>query len=629
MCGIAGFFSANQLQAGVLQRMTDAIRHRGPDDEGYCLGGVRYAGNSTIPQLAAELPHIQSAGGGRVGLGFRRLSIVDLSPAGHQPMISAQTDNVIVFNGEIYNYLLLRRKLVDQGIVFQSTSDTEVLLKGFDVWGEDVFPMLDGMFAVAIYQPGENKLTFARDRIGLKPLFYCQNEEGFFWCSEIKGLLASGKISRQVNWDGVFQNFMWQTTPGPQTCFEGIYALPPASVATLTGKDFCLQIKPFHRLPHAGDLMVDQQTAEGHVEKLLLENVKNQLAVDVPAALMMSGGIDSTLLAAFATQTGHPIPAFTLAYPGGKAEADNAALVARQYSLPHEVHPVTYAGIQKSILEDIRHFEEPYTTLEVLTRASNFAQNNGTKIIISGNGADELFGGYPHRMRYAQWSLLQKFRFLDAFLPASELSISKKLKKVWQLPTFEDFYRHGQGAMHRAEFFDLTQKLPLKPMMDLPADGSPDEWYFLLDMRQSLGTHHVYRDDLSAMKYGQEFRYPYLSNELIDYVAALPLEVRYGRKETKPLLRSIAAKHLPEQVLQMKKKGFTFPLGVWFRQEQALQTFVRDTLATLAQRHFLQQKTILHWLQQAHAGDAHALTLVWQLVTFEIWYETYIESSGN
>ena len=620
MCGITGFFANKELPAAVLLRMNEAIRHRGPDDEGYIFGGRHFSGRDSVPEVKKLYSELSSGMSSRFGMGFRRLSILDLSSAGHQPMVSEQK-NIITFNGEIYNYLQLRNELIGEGQQFFSDTDSEVVLRAYDVWGKSMVEKLDGMFSFCIWNSEEDELFFARDRFGLKPLFYFLNDNGFFWASEIKALLASGMITPAVNWEGVQSNFTYLTTVSPLTCFQNIFSLEPGYNATFSFKTNHLVKERYFELPKVIDRAVHNDEARIEVEKILIKNVGRQLRADVPVISMMSGGIDSTLATVLAKKINEEISAFTVQYKNAGEEVSNAKMVASANDIDHQVVQISSDELLHQLKNDIAHFEEPYVTPEVLLHAAKFAGKKGYKVVLSGNAADELFGGYPHLQGFKKWKTSRKFSFLAPFLP-DQVAFFKRIKNYLSLNTVHDFIRNGQGGMKPFEIRQLFKS----EVSDVKTEAiSTDNYqeYFKEDIRISLGSHHAFRDDLSAMKYGVEFRYPYLSNDLINYISSLPEELRFDGKQNKPLLRRVAQKYLPSSVLNMKKKGFVYPLQAWFEEDEGLRNFIDEHLQLLKKREIFNNAPIEQWRNSIlEPGN---LSKIWQLITFEIWLQTYID----
>ena len=611
--------------------MNNAIRHRGPDDEGFWISdglhGKPFSGNDSTPQIKETFPVLNETNS-KIALGFRRLSIVDLSEKGHQPMLSDDEKITITFNGEIYNFKKIRKELEALGYHFKSNSDTEVILKSYKEWGTEMFAQFDGMFAIALVDLEKQKLILGRDRVGLKPLFYFKNENALVWASEIKSILKNEYIKPEINWNGVYTNFLFQTTLAPETCFQNIFSLEPASFLLFDLNNFTSLKQFYWNFPTEKLKNVTEEEAVAKVDKLLSESVEEQLFADVPVTSMMSGGIDSTLITAKAKPFKNDINAFTISYQFSESEVKNAALMAKKNDIRHEVKKVSDEEILNQLKENIQHFEEPYSSLEVLMNAAEFAKNKGFKVVLSGNGADELFAGYSHSLKLNKWLSMKKFNAVRYFIFTND-DFSKKVKNYFSQDDMLDFFRQSQVGMKPFEaksiFSDAVFNTIKTNLKDSKLSETKDyQGLFEYDMKYSLSSHHVFRDDLSAMKYSVEFRYPYLSNNLIDYVSSLPEKLRYNGILNKPLLRKVAEKYLPSEILKMPKRGFSFPLAHFIKTELKVKTFIIENLNSLKKRNFFNSEVIDEWWN--HQKNEYDYVKIWQLVTFELWYQKYFEN---
>ncbi|MBB6333211.1 asparagine synthase (glutamine-hydrolyzing) [Chryseobacterium sediminis] len=631
MCGITGYYSFHKsISSTNILEMNQAVKHRGPDDEGFWLydneHGISFSGNDSTPKIKEQFPILQEKSSG-IALGFRRLSIIDLSEKGHQPMLSENEQIIITFNGEIYNFKKLRQELESLGHSFRSNSDTEVILKGYQEWGNSTFAKLDGMFAICIVDLTNKKLTLARDRVGMKPLFYYQSEEGLVWASEIKALLKNEFVKPEINWNGVYTNFLFQTTLAPQTCFRDILSLEPASFMTIDLLDQKITKEKFWILPSPSEKNVSEEEVVRTIDKLLSESISEQLYADVPVAVMMSGGIDSTLIASKSKPFNPNINTYTISYPFSDEEVKNASLAARHFGVSHEIKEVSDDEALEQLKENIQHFEEPYSSFEVLINAAKYAHDKDFKVVLSGNGADELFAGYSHTLKLNRWLLMKNFNFVKLFIFTKD-KFSQRVKNYFSQDYMFDFFRQSQISMMPLEIKKLLHPSVFKNInTDLSgyhvSESKSYSGYFEYDMKYSLSSHHVFRDDLSAMKYSVEFRYPYLSNSLINYVASLPEHIRFNGVQNKPLLRKTAEKYLPESVLNMPKKGFSFPVHYFIKNEKRVRDFIVENLNSLKKRNFFNAAVIDEWWN--HQEHEYDWVKIWQLVTFELWYQKYFE----
>ncbi|MCE3074938.1 asparagine synthase (glutamine-hydrolyzing) [Chryseobacterium gwangjuense] len=632
MCGICGYYSFHKnISSKNITEMNLSIRHRGPDDEGFWISdgfeSKNFSGNDSTEKIKTQFPILQEESS-KIALGFRRLSILDLSEKGHQPMLSEDEKVVIAFNGEIYNFKKLREELKALNYHFESHSDTEVILKSYIEWGTSMFAKLDGMFAICIVDLEQQKILLGRDRVGLKPLFYSKNKNGLIWASEIKALLKNEFIKPEINWNGVYTNFLFQTTLAPETCFQHIFSLEPGSFMSVDLRNQEIVKEKFWELSLKTDSSISENEAIQKIDALLAESVSEQLHADVPVASMMSGGIDSTLITSKSKPFKKDINAFTISYQFSEEEVENASLVAQKLNIDHHVKKVNDEEVLAQLTENIQHFEEPYSSLEVLMNAAEYAKNLGFKVVLSGNGADELFAGYSHSLKLKKWLFLKNFNGIRYFIFTKD-QFSKKVKNYFSQDTMFDFFRQSQVGMKPAEAKSVFKANIFKHINpDLKqyhlSETKDYVGYFEYDMKYSLSSHHVFRDDLSAMKYGVEFRYPYLSNELIDFVSSLPENLRYNGIQNKPLLRKVAEKYLPEEVLKMPKKGFSFPLSYFIKSEEKIRDFIKDNLENLKKRNFFNADVIDEWW--VNQNEVYASVKIWQLVTFELWYQKYFEN---
>lgn len=632
MCGISGYYSfQEEVSSKNILEMNKTIQHRGLDDEGFWLNndnnGFSYSGKDSLGHIKTKFPLLQNDKKSKIAVGFRRLAIVDLSEKGHQPMLSESEKLIITFNGEIYNFKTLRKELEENNYHFDTQSDTEVLLKAYQHWDTEVFTKLDGMFALCIIDLEKNKLILGRDRLGLKPLFYHQSETQLTWASEIKAILKTDWVTPAINWQGVYTNFLFQTTLAPNTCFKDIYSLEAASFMSVNLDNFEITHTRYWHFPKRTQNVTEKEAIQ-KTEQLLSQSIQEQLFADVPVASMMSGGIDSTLVTALSKPYKNDINAFTIAYQFSEEEVEKASLMATKIDVPHHIKEVDDQEILSQLIDNIQHFEEPYSGLEVLLNAAEFAQKEGFKVVLSGNGADELFGGYAHSLKLNKWLKLKNFNFVRNFIFTND-GFSQRVKNYFSQDNMLDFFRQSQFGMRPQQAKNLFSKEILKDINpDLQTyhlSNSKDyKGLFEYDMRYSLSSHHVFRDDISAMKYGVEFRYPYLSNALVDYISSLPENIRYNGIQNKPLLRKIASQYLPSEVLKMPKRGFSFPLAHFIKTNKAANQLVAENLESLKSRGFFDPKLIDDWWD--NLCEDYDYVKIWQLVTFELWYQKYFEN---
>lgn len=633
MCGITGIVRYNdKIGPKAILAMNDAMRHRGPDDEGYISAAngktISYSGNDSVRGIKDKHDNILSAYNSDVFLGFRRLSIIDLSVNGHQPMLSQDGNFAITFNGEIYNYKELRHELKEAGYEFTSETDTEVILHGYRYWGKEVVKKLNGMFAFAVYDVIQNAIWLVRDRVGIKPLFYYADDNGIVWASEIKAILKSNLVKRAINWQGLIGNFQLQTTPSPYTCFEEIYSLQPGhwlEVNMNTGK---LTENRYWQIPIGQTpLDITKEEATAFLDSKLQQIVTKQLRSDVPVTSLMSGGIDSTTITAICAREHSGFNCYSLGYDGtgqGNDELPQAIAMAKMLGIKQHVHLISADEVLSNLDGDLRHFEEPYVNLEPAIASSAYLHKEGYKVVMNGLGADEVFGGYAHYLDYTKWEMRRRLALLKYIVPSVN-DYTRKVKNYLELDTAFKYFVNCRMGMRRYELQKLIGKpfTALADMVQADAGSSvvPEELFYY-DLKYYIGSHHVYRDDMSAMRYSLEVRYPFLDHELIEWVSTLPMHIRYDGVSTKPLLREVAQRYITQENMNMPKKGFNLPLDIWMKQSGTIQAYARKHLDNLKKRDMFDSTTIEKWW--ALRNDGVYFSKVWQLVTTEVWLSEYM-----
>lgn len=636
MCGICGIIRFDKKVAPVaIQRMTAAIRHRGPDDEGYISigdeGNIKsFAGDDTVASLKNSMFSVEGASFSNVWFGFRRLSIIDLSAHGHQPMVTSDRELALIFNGEIYNYKELRQQLQSLGQVFQSNTDTEVILLGYRQWGRGVLEKLNGMFAFAIFDKVAGEVFIARDRLGIKPLFYSLSEQGIVWASEIKAVLQSGLIKSQINWQGLFANYQLQTTPSPFTCFENIHSLEPATFMVVNIYNKKVVKDCYWHIPiNQPSITIAAEDTVAELDYRLQNIVARQLRSDVPVTSLMSGGIDSTTLTAICTQQYKGFDCYSLGFDGsglGADELPQAIAMAKMLGIKQHVHEIKPGDVIDTLDADLRHFEEPYVNLEPAIASSAYLHREGYKVVMNGLGADEVFGGYAHYLDYRNWQDRRKLAFLKGCIPPIN-DFARKVRSYLSIDSSFKYFINSRMGIRPFEIRQLTDRSfrPVEMFLrdDVDARTIPEELSYY-DLKYYIGSHHVYRDDLSSMRYSLEVRYPYLDHELIDWVATLPLSIRYDGATTKPLMRRVAERYITAENMSMPKKGFNLPLDHWMKTSTAIQDYARQHLDALERRDIFDKKTIEKWWRRRDQGVY--FSKIWQLVTTEVWMDEYIDA---
>jgi len=640
MCGIAG--TINCLGVDRLNAMTDAQAHRGPDDR-----GVR------------EFPEE------RVGLGHRRLSILDLSPAGHEPMSNADETLWITFNGEIYNFIELRGELEKQGCEFKSQTDTEVLLRLYEREGTDCFKRLNGMFALAILDRRRKKLVLARDHFGIKPLYYYRSQDRFVFASEIKGILASGIYTPEINWQGFYDYFTYLYVPCPETMFKDIYQLPPAHFLEFDLKSNQSHLSRYWSLPAASEAnghTPSYEESKKTLRKLLTESVERQMISDVPLGVFLSGGVDSPILTGLMAElTSRPVKTFTVTFTGKDVElyneAEAARAAAKRFCTEHHEIAVDIAD-PLEMLDLVESFDQPFgnPTFYLMQLISKAARPDVT-VALCGAGGDELFAGYP---RYRAVGLAKSLRSVPDFVFAgagqalglfSDNYRSARLRRARQFVSGRDrdFARQyvnwtyfltsdekaqllsgAPGTMQGGGF--LPSERIVRAFLENGAGASGNysgNSALAVDLQTFLPDNVLEYTDKMSMSVGLEVRVPYLDYHLVEFAHGLPFDYKLKAGHSKRILKETFADLLPAENHQAPKKGFNFPLATWMRDH--FDNYFEQQMT----RESVRANGLFNWdyiqaLRQQHrAGKKDNSYPLFSLIMFDAWYRKYIAGAGT
>ena len=615
MCGISGFVNRDgrpaELDEALLRKMTSAIAHRGPDGDGHFVQGP-------------------------VALGHRRLSIIDLSQNGAQPMHNEDGSVTITFNGEIYNYLTLREELVAKGHQFRSRCDTEVLVHGYEEWGEALPERLLGMFAFAIWDAKKQRLFLARDRLGKKPVYYHLGRERFVFGSEIKSLLCDASVPRQLD-EGALDLYLGaRYVPAPLTMFDGIAKLPPSSCAVY--ENGALRVRRYWKteFPPEADPRSDAELA-----RELWERVKDatrvRLMADVPVGVFLSGGLDSSCIAAHMVDLRREsgdgvVKSFSVGYlaEDGSSELDQARRVAAALGTEHHEVTVTADEFAAWLPELVWHLDEPVADAACvpLHYLSKKAREE-VVVVLSGEGADEVFAGYPI---YRTMLWLEKLRALGpAASAALPLARHPKLQKYlrWATLPLEQRYRGVSQA-----FTDLEKRRLTGTGADRLIERLAREWaeteglpplerMLEVDRRIWLPDDLLVKADKITMASSLELRVPFLDHRLIEWAAGLPAHVKLRGQSGKWILREAARKRLPAECTAGGKRGFTVPVSGWFRRK--LHEPLREAL--LAGDSFVKarfgDKALRRLLDEHREGRVDRKEELYALWVLELWRKRF------
>jgi asparagine synthase (glutamine-hydrolysing) len=627
MCGIAGIynFDSQSVDQKMLERMTHVLAHRGPDDEGVFCNR-------------------------HVGLGNTRLSILDLSPKGHQPMADESGETWIVYNGEIYNFSEIKETLIKRGYRFRSRSDTETVLHAYREYGKDCLSLFNGMFAFAIWDARQGRLFLARDRLGIKPLYYFHDTRRFVFASELRSIVASGLVPKEINGQAVHDFLTLGYVLEPWTIYEGIVALPPAHWMVVDAGG--VASGPYWEIPPPrepdGSRSLEEHAWE--IRALLEDSIGLQQVSDVPLGVFLSGGTDSTSVAALmACSVSQPIKTFTLAsqHPW-MDESGRARLVARRYDTDHRECRVTANDVLESLLPLTWAMNQPMADLfETYFIAKLAAQE--VKVALSGAGGDELFAGY-HQTRW-HFSLLHP---LAALCPepltrllrrwdnrSGLLKTSLRVIDISRAPTHLErqlrsyaYQDTDKRALYAAGFLADYGPVPteeyLHRLFYQPDTGDVVARYMLFDLKNYLQSYILPATDNGGMAHSLEIRVPFLDHRLVELAAEIPSQQKFRHGATKVVLRRAVQDLLPEEVLKGPKKGFGAPRQDFVRHELKPVVFSLLSPASVKRRDWFcvePVQAVLHDYYDCKPtrqlwSDFQRL---WSLVTLELWLRVHVD----
>jgi asparagine synthase (glutamine-hydrolysing) len=599
VCGIAGELRHDgaTVDRAALQRAARSIAHRGPDDEGLYLDGP-------------------------VGLAHRRLSIIDLSASGHQPMSNEDGTVWLTYNGEIYNFRELRRLLEARGHRFTSHTDSEVLVHGYEEWGEKLLERLNGIFAFAIWDGRRRRLLLARDRFGTKPLYIRHGRDRLLFGSEIKAILTMAGEPARLSLRSLVQYMSFQNTYGEETLFDDVSILPAGTWMIVGADGTTTRGVYYDPLPCAEPTVADRQVSDA-LSAALQRAVDRQLMSDVPVGAYLSGGMDSASLVVLAGRRIPHIHTFTAGFDVSDAsplevaadERSDAEVVAREVGTEH-YGAVLHAGDMARVLPDlVWHLEDLragtcYQNYYVARLASKFV-----KVVMAGTGGDELFAGYPWR-----YAMLEGAADRAGFLDAYYGYWCRLLNDTDRRDAFtDDAWAAADGANPRESFEQVTAHLD--------PDLDPVEQALYFEQRTFLHGLLVVEDKMS-MAHSMEARVPFLDNELVDFALRIPARVRAGSDEGKVLLRQAARSFLPEVLVHKRKQGFSPPDGTWYRGRNL--DYVREVLLDPGSlRRGIFRPDFLERVIREHAtGRADHRLMIWSLLSLEWWQRLFVDEAG-
>lgn len=634
MCGIVGYIG-NQPE-NYIENLMCKIAHRGPDDSDYYIKG-------------------------NLALGHQRLSILDLTLNGHQPMFSDDGNYVIIFNGEIYNHLDIRRELINEGIQFKSQSDTETLLNGYQLWQEGILNKLNGIFAFAVYNIKKNEAFIARDQYGVKPLYYYYKDNIFLFGSEIKSFLTIPSFNKTIDPKGLvnYINYLW--SPGATTSFACTKKLLPGHYLKFSVDDIKINPVKYYDIPFTG--IYSDATEEEIIKQLeekLLTAVKRQLLSDVPVSFFLSGGLDSSLLVAMVRRL----------YPERKIQTFtiNTGLLSKKEGFSDDLY---YAKLVAEVLkvdlevveaeiEIVENFDKmiwdldepqadaaPLNVLNICKRAKEL----GYKVIIGGAGGDDLFSGYrrhqalnyekffsliPYNLgkliKYFSHKLstenpgFRRVRKLTEDLDKD--SLRRRLGYFSWLPLeinkslFKQSFRESIGEYNPLDYLKNL-------LLNIPNETNSLNQMLYWEMKSFLVDHNLNYTDKESMSVGVEARVPYLDKELVEFCTTIPPQLKMKGNETKYILKKVAEKYLPHEVIYRSKSGFGAPVREWITKD--LDNKIQNVLSkeNIRKRGIFDPDTVWKLIEDNKSYKIDASYIVWNLLSIESWMQQFVDKNIN
>lgn len=609
MCGLCGFTGELVDRETYLRQMTEKIIHRGPDADGFYTDAD-------------------------IAMGFRRLSIIDLG-AGDQPLYNEDKTLVLTFNGEIYNYKALRAELLEKGHIFVTESDSEVLLHGFEEWGEELLPRLRGMFGFAIWNTEKKELFLARDPFGIKPMHYTRLADGrLVYGSEIKSILTHPDVKKEFNPAALDGYLSFQYSVPDETFFKDIYCLPPAHCLWYRGGEVTLHRYFDPMFTPDEDMTLDEAVEE--IDRAFTDSVEAHRISDVEVGCFLSSGVDSSFVASyFGGQK-----AFTVGFDNGQHynESNYAAELAKEVGIEHYVHIISEEEYWASLPKVQYYLDQPLAdpSCVALYFVSKLAAEH-VKVVLSGEGADELFGGY--RIYHEPYSLrgYQRLpRFLRKFLAACAA----------RLPDFKGKSFLMRGAQTLEERFIgnakmFTEKEKARLLRDIPATDPTEKTraFYAQTAGQDDVTRMQYLDinrwmvgdillkaDRMSMAHSLELRVPFLDREVFKVASRIPVKHRIAAGTTKYAMRLAAERHIPASAAEKPKLGFPVPIRVWLREEKYYNT-VKAAFTSPTAAQFFNTGELLSMLDAHFAGKKDNSRKIWTVYMFLVWYDVYFTAA--
>ena len=612
MCGIAGFMGQVENRADVIRNMTEVITHRGPDSDGFFTDD-------------------------NISMGFRRLSIIDLG-AGHQPIYNEDKSLVLTFNGEIYNYKDLRKELIAKGHKFYTDTDSEVLVHGFEEWKEDMLPKLRGMFGFAIYNTKDNSLFIARDFFGIKPMHYTQIGNDFVYASEIKSILEYPKFEKKFNRKALDSYLSFQYAVPPETFLECVYCLNPGLYHWYKDGEF-ETTRYFEARFNPNEEMTEEEAVD-RIEKVFENSVNAHKIADVEVGCFLSSGVDSSYVSTyFADQK-----TFTVGFDFGEKynEISWAKNLSEKIGVEHHTHLISSEEFWDAVPTVQYHMDQPLAdpSCIALYFVSRLASHY-VKVVLSGEGADELFGGYtcyndprvfkiyqtivPHCIRKAIRAICRKLPDIkgrDYLIRACD-----KLEERYIGNAFMYDYKQKQELLKDPSIATRPQDLTRKYYYRCRKYDDVTKMQYL-DINMWMVGDILLKADRMSMANSLELRVPFLDKEVFKVASSLPTKLRCNKHNTKYAMRKAAVRHMPEATAEKEKLGFPVPTRVWLRDEKYYNVVKTKFKGKTAEK-FFNTDVLVSWLDSHFSGKEDNSRRVWTIYVFLVWYDIYFDEDSE
>lgn len=619
MCGIAGIYNYKSLgtvDPQAIQSMISVIDYRGPDGEGVFTSGP-------------------------IGLGHKRLTIIDTSSRSNQPMTSSTGPQTLCYNGEVYNYLELAKDLEEKGIEFKTSSDTEVILESLKLYGHEAITSFNGMFGFAYWNEAQQEFLLVRDRVGIKPLYYAETQDGIVFGSEIKSLLQVMNQQNTVNTQLIDSYMSLGYCPGNDTLFNGIKKVPPGHYLSI--KDNTIELTQYW------DMTFDKSEDKGEdfyirqTQELFEDSVKLQLRSDVPLGVFLSGGIDSSAVVAMMKKQGvKDIKTFSVAWDYGKDfdETQYARQVAEQFGTDHTEYFMSPSEFKNFLPEYIRHMDEPVTEAAAISLYF-LAKKTKEKVtvVLSGEGSDEVFGGYPI---YKYMDIIERYKKVPSFIRKPINSVLEKLgpkfAKYAELSKVDleqsyagvSFYEEKQKQrLYSQDFAKVAQESNifnvLSDYYQQVEKEDPQSKMQYVDVKTWLVDDLLIKADRMSMAASLELRVPFLDHRFMELAANMPSKYRIKNFENKYIIKKAMEPYLDHNILYRKKQGFPTPLAIMFQTE--LKEYVENIIDSQRAhaRGYFNPTEIRRLINEHSSGSHDHHKVLWQLLVLELWHREYID----